>query len=104
MVEAILKYRKKGKVFHFLTLIKDDANHDAESRPTQDFFDTDEIEKEVFYHYFKNNGIMEHLWSNQSNDAVGTAAEEGTDVTGCFFRNIQIFRIQQCIIPFSSIV
>ena len=77
IVEAILKHRKIGNGFQFLTLMKGDPTHDAEWQPTRDFVDPDGTMNEKFYEYIKKNGILKNLWYYQDNDVVGTTTEEG---------------------------
>ena len=72
VVEAILKHRKKGNGFQFLTLMKGDPTHDAEWQPTSDFIDPDGTMNEKFYKYIKEYSILEHLWNNQGNAVVGS--------------------------------
>ena len=77
VVQAILSHRKKGSGFQFLTLMQGDPSHDAEWQPTQDFIDSDGTMNDKFYEYIKRNRILENLWSDPSNDVVGSTTEEG---------------------------
>lgn len=77
LVEAILKHRKKGNGFQFLTLMQGDPNYDAEWQPTKDFVDSDGTMNETFYECIKKNGILQNLWFNQHNNVVGTTTGEG---------------------------
>ena len=62
VVEKILKHRRKGKGFQFLTLMKGDPTHDAEWQPTRDFIDKDNTINETFLDYIKSQDILSHLW------------------------------------------
>ena len=76
-VEAILRHRKKGSGFQFLTLMKGDPTHDAEWQPTRDFVDRDGTMNEKFYEYIKKNRILQDLWHDQNHNVVGTTTREG---------------------------
>lgn len=66
VVEKILKHRRKGKGFQFLTLMKGDPTHDAEWQPTRDFIDNDNTINETFLEYIKSKNILSQLWSQSS--------------------------------------
>ena len=63
-VESILKHRKRGRGFQFLTLWKGYPTHDAEWLPTKNFIGWDGSIKEKFYEYIKKENVMRHLWQN----------------------------------------
>ena len=57
-VEAILKHRKIGRGYQFLTLMKGDPTHDAEWQPSKDFVDNDGTVNEKFLDYIKAHKIL----------------------------------------------
>ena len=57
-VEAILKHRKRGRGYQFLTLMKGSPIHDAEWQPTSDFVDRDGTVTDVCQKYIKETGIL----------------------------------------------
>lgn len=57
-VESILKHRKRGKGYHFLTLMKGCPTHDAEWQPTSDFVDQDGTVTDVWQRYIRETGIL----------------------------------------------
>ena len=61
-VEKILKHRKRGKKYRFLTLMKGDPTHEATWQPTTDFVDDDKTVNEVFLAYIKQQYLFKHLW------------------------------------------
>ncbi len=78
IVDKILKHRRKGRGFQFLTLMKGDPTHDAEWQPTKDFVDKDGTMNDVFLDYIKKNEILNNLWDNSDNVvAVDNRGEVG---------------------------
>ena len=57
VVEKILKHRKRGYGYQFLTLMREAPIHDAELQPSRDFIDADGTINEEFLNYIKNNNI-----------------------------------------------
>ena len=58
VVDNILKHRRRGKGFQFLTLMKGSPTHDAEWQPTRDFVDKDGTINDKFLEYIKSQGIL----------------------------------------------
>ena len=54
-VEKILKHRKRGKGYQWLTLMKGTPTHEAQWQPTGDFVDKDKTMTKAFYDYIKKN-------------------------------------------------
>ena len=61
-VEKILKHRRQGKGYQFLTLMKGDPTHEATWRPMKDFVDKGITGNEQFISYIKRNDLFSHLW------------------------------------------
>ena len=64
LVDSILKHRKRGRGYQFLTLMKKIPTHDAEWQPTKYFVDKDGTINDKFYKYIKNQGIFKELWND----------------------------------------
>jgi len=58
IVDKILRHKKSGRGFRFLTLMKGDPIHDAWWQPTSDFVDTDGTVNDVWHKYIVENDIM----------------------------------------------
>lgn len=54
IVDKILNYRKRGRGYQFLTLMKRSPEYDAESQPAKDFRDTDGTINDKFLSYIKS--------------------------------------------------
>ena len=61
-VEKILKHRKRGQGYQWLTLMKGTPTHEAQCQPTGDFADEDKTTTKAFYGYIKKNNLIQHLW------------------------------------------
>ena len=70
IVESILKHRRRGRGYQFLTLMKGSPTHDAEWQPTRDFVDKDGTINDKFYKYIKCQGILQELWADQDKKVV----------------------------------
>ena len=57
-VEAILKHRKIGRGYQFLTLWKGYPNHDATWQKTSDFIDSRENKNSIWQEYLRDKGIL----------------------------------------------
>ena len=60
-VSEILKHRKRGRGFQFLTLLKGKPCHEAVWQPTRDFVDRDGTLTQPFYEYIKRNDLFPEL-------------------------------------------
>ena len=58
VVEKILKHRKRGRGYQFLTLMKGVPTHDAVWQPTRDFVDSDETVTAVWQRSNLEAGII----------------------------------------------
>lgn len=67
IVEKILKHRKSGRGYQFLTLMKGEPQHDSKWQPTSDFVAKDDTVTDVWLYYIKNNNILpiSHLRGRQ---------------------------------------
>ncbi len=61
VVHEILKHRRRGREYQFLTLMKGDPTHDAEWQPMRDVVDKDGTINEEFARYIKDNSIQHHV-------------------------------------------
>lgn len=61
IVESILKHRKRGRGFQFLTLMKGEPPHDAEWLPTRNFVDEDGTKNDKFLEYIRKHNILPQL-------------------------------------------
>lgn len=59
IVEKILKHRKRGRGYQFLTLMKGEPNHDASWLPTSNFVDKDGTVTEVWHKYLLEHNILQ---------------------------------------------
>ena len=66
-VEEILKHRKRGKGYQFITTWKGYPSHDAEWEPSRNFIEKDGTMNQKFYEYIKKNDIMTQLWKTDTN-------------------------------------
>ncbi len=66
-VECILQQKKRGKVFQFLTLLKDSLIHDAKWQSARDFIDKAGTMNGTLYKYIKSNDILRYFWEDINN-------------------------------------
>ncbi len=57
VVEEILSYRKRGRGYQFLTLMKGAPRHEASWQPTRDFIDSDGTVTAALYYYVKAHDL-----------------------------------------------
>lgn len=59
VVERILKHRKRGRGFQFLTQMRGDPSHDVTWQPTKDFVDSDGTVTKVWQDYIRSHNILQ---------------------------------------------
>jgi len=60
-VDKLLKHRKRGRGYQFLTLLEGVPRHEAVWQPSRDFIDADGTLTEAFHKYIVEHGLLHHL-------------------------------------------
>ena len=63
VVDKILRHRRRGRGYQFLTLMKGDPTHEAEWQPMRDFIDKDGTMNAKFLEYIKKQNILPNLYA-----------------------------------------
>jgi hypothetical protein len=58
VVDKILRHRKRGRGFQFLTQMKGDPSHDVTWQPTKDFVDRDGTVTKVWQEYIRRHNLL----------------------------------------------
>ena len=61
VVDCILRHRRRGRGFQFLTLMKGAPQHEAQWQPTRDFVDADGTLTAAFRDYIVEHNLLVHL-------------------------------------------
>ncbi len=89
-VGRILRHRRRGRRYQFLTLMKCDPTPDAKGQAMRDFVGQDGTMNEQFLKYIQENNILHHLYEEKAKVVwVDKKREAGKGERSVLFSNLQ---------------